>query len=71
MLLANIIIALALLTVLGTLVLGMLNGMLNMRKTGEEARMNSNKLMRYRVFAQAVAVGVLFLMLYLRSKGSA
>jgi len=67
MLLANIIIALALLTVLGTLVLGMLN----MRKTGEEARMNSNKLMRYRVFAQAVAVGVLFLMLYLRSKGSA
>ena len=67
MLLANIIIALALLTVLGTLVMGMLN----MRKTGEEARLQSNKLMRYRVFAQAVAVGVLFLMLYLRSKGGA
>lgn len=67
MLLANIIIALALLTVLATLVMGMLN----MRKTGEEARMKTNKLMRYRVIAQAVAVGVLFLMLYLRSKGSA
>lgn len=66
MLLANIIIALALLTVLATLVMGMLN----MRKTGEEARMKTNKLMRYRVIAQAVAVGVLFLMLYLRSKGS-
>lgn len=67
MLLANIIIALALLTVLATLVMGMLN----MRKTGEEARMKTNKLMRYRVIAQAVAVGVLFMMLYLRSKGSA
>lgn len=61
--LANIIIAIALLTVLGTLILGMLN----MRKTGEEARMKSNKLMRIRVMAQAVAVGALFLMLYLKS----
>jgi hypothetical protein len=65
--LANIIIAIALLTVLGTLILGMLN----MRKTGLEARMKSNKLMRIRVMAQAVAVGALFLMLYLKSQGSA
>ena len=60
--LANIVIIVALLTVLITLVLGMLN----MRKTGEEARLKSNKLMRVRVFAQAVAVGALFLMLYLK-----
>jgi hypothetical protein len=45
--------------------------MLNMRKTGEEARLKSNKLMRLRVFAQAVAVGALFLMLYLKSQGGA
>jgi len=65
--LANIVIIVALLTVLITLILGMLN----MRKTGEEARLKSNKLMRLRVFAQAVAVGALFLMLYLKSQGGA
>ena len=65
--LPNIVIAIALLTVLGTLVLGMAN----MRKTGEEARMKSNKLMRIRVMAQAVAVGALFLMLYLKSNAGA
>lgn len=64
---ANIVIAIALLTVLVTLILGMLN----MRKTGEEARMKSNKLMRLRVLAQAVAVGALFLTLYLKSKSGA
>ena len=60
----NIVVALALLVVLGTLVLGMLN----MAKTGQAAREKSNKLMRYRVFAQAIAVGALFLALYLKSK---
>ena len=60
----NIIMALALLTVLGTLVMGMLN----MRKTGAEARMKSNKLMRLRVLSQAIAVGILFLTLYLKSQ---
>ena len=64
---ANIVIVAALGTVLVTLILGMLN----MRKTGEEARMRSNKLMRLRVFAQAVAVGALFLMLYLKSQNGA
>lgn len=65
--LPNIIIAIALLTVLVTLVLGMLN----MRKTGEEARLKSNQLMRVRVGAQAIAVGALMLVLYLKSQGTA
>lgn len=60
----NILMAVALLTVLVTLVLGMIN----MAKTGEEAREKSNKLMRVRVFAQAGAVGILFLALYLKSQ---
>ena len=64
---ANIVIVVALLTVLITLILGMLN----MRKTGEEARLKSNKLMRIRVFAQAIAVGALFLMLYMKSQTGA
>ncbi|NNC37167.1 MAG: twin transmembrane helix small protein [Hyphomonadaceae bacterium] len=64
---ANIVIVIALLTVLGTLVLGMLN----MRKTGEAARLKSNQLMRIRVGAQAIAVGALMLMLYLKSQGTA
>lgn len=64
---ANIVIVVALLTVLITLIMGMLN----MRKTGEEARLKSNKLMRIRVFAQAIAVGALFLMLYMKSQAGA
>jgi hypothetical protein len=62
----NILIAIALLTVLVTLILGMIN----LAKTGPEARLKSNKLMRIRVIAQAIAVGILFLSLYLKSQGS-
>ena len=61
----NILMAIALLTVLGTLILGMLN----LAKTGQAAREKSNKLMRLRVIAQAVAVGILFLSLYRKSQG--
>lgn len=53
----NILMVLALLTVLGTLVLGMIN----LTKTDEASQIKSNKLMRVRVIAQAVAVGLLFL----------
>ena len=53
----NILMVLALLTVLGTLVLGMIN----LTKMDEASQIKSNKLMRVRVIAQAVAVGLLFL----------
>lgn len=64
MLIINIIIGLALLTVFATLVLGALN----MRKDGMDARLKSNKLMRMRVAAQFVAVIALVLMVYLKRK---
>ncbi|MCF6219907.1 MAG: twin transmembrane helix small protein [Robiginitomaculum sp.] len=64
MLIINIIIGLALLTVFVSLVLGALN----MRKPGQSARLKSNKLMRLRVAAQFVAVLALILMVYIRSK---
>ncbi len=60
----NILIALALVTVFVTLILGALN----MRKTGKEARLRSNKLMRIRVASQFVAVILLFAMIYLKSR---
>jgi len=60
----NILIALALLTVFVTLILGALN----MRKTDKESRRRSNKLMRIRVASQFVAVILLFVMIYLKSK---
>ncbi len=66
MLFINIIIGLALLTVVTTLVLGALN----MRKQGMEARLRSNKLMRLRVASQFVAVIALVLMVYMRSKAA-
>jgi uncharacterized membrane protein len=66
MLIINIIIVLALLTVLASLVMGSLN----MRKQGTAARLKSNKLMRVRVAAQFVAVLALILMVYLRSKST-
>jgi len=60
----NILIALALLTVFVTLILGALN----MRKTDKASRLRSNKLMRIRVASQFVAVILLFAMIYLKSK---
>ena len=56
----NILMALALLTVLGTLILGMIN----LTKTGEEALLKSNKLMRIRIMAQGVAIAVLFIAIW-------
>lgn len=60
----NIIMFGALFTVLLTLVFGMIN----LRAEGEAARIRSNKLMRLRVVAQAVAVLVLFISIYLKNK---
>jgi len=66
MLIINIIIVLALLTVVASLIMGALN----MRKVSMDARLKSNKLMRLRVAAQIVAVIALILMVYLRSKST-
>lgn len=62
-LLANILIVLALGTVLVTLVLGMVQ----LGKKGADARTRSNFLMRYRVITQAVAIGVLFIAFTLKA----
>ncbi len=61
----NILMVLALLTVLGTLVLGMIN----LTKADEASQIKSNKLMRVRIIAQVVAVGLL-LLIVLAKKGA-
>ncbi len=38
-------------------------------KGGDFNRKHANRLMRYRIYAQAIAVALLLLFLYLRSKG--
>jgi len=38
-------------------------------KGGEFNRKHANRLMRYRIYAQAIAVVLLLLFLYIRSKG--
>ncbi len=63
----NILMGLALLTVAVTLVLGMIN----MLKTDKESQLKSNKLMRMRVMAQAAAICILMLALYLKKNAGA
>jgi hypothetical protein len=63
----NLLMAAALLTVFGTLVLGMIN----MAKPGEEAQLKSNKLMRVRVVAQACAIGIFVLVVYIKKQNGA
>ncbi len=38
-------------------------------KGGEFNRKHANRLMRYRIYAQAIAVALILLFLYVRSKG--
>ena len=64
--LANILIGGALFVVLITLVLGMFA----MMDKSPEARLRSNKLMLYRVTAQAVAVGVFFIAVLMKKNGA-
>jgi hypothetical protein len=61
----NIVIILALLVVAGTLVAGLVV----MARGGDVAGKWSNRLMRYRVLAQAVAVVILLLALYIKTQG--
>jgi hypothetical protein len=60
----NILMTVALLTVLATLILGMIN----LVKPGEEAQLRSNKLMRWRVIAQACAVGIFMLVVVIKKQ---
>jgi len=39
-------------------------------KGGDFNRKNANRLMRYRIYAQAIAVALLLLFLFIRSTGS-
>jgi len=60
----NILIGLALLTVLGTLVMGTFALM----DRSPEGRVKSNKMMRYRVYAQGVAIAVFALAVYVKKQ---
>lgn len=63
----NILMGLALLTVFGTLVMGVFH----IGKTDVESQLKSNKLMRVRVGAQACAIVILCLAVYFKSKTGA
>jgi hypothetical protein len=59
---------LAVLAAFGTLIILMI-GIGGFAKGGEFNRKHSNRLMRYRIIAQAVAVILIVAFAYLRSKG--
>lgn len=60
-----IILAVACLVVVAILALGIGS----FAKGGEFSRKNSNRLMRYRIYAQAIAVALLMVFLYFRGTG--
>ncbi len=60
-----ILIILSLVVVAGTL----FAGMATMWVGGDTAEKWSNRLMRYRVLAQAVAIGIILVVIYSRSQG--
>ncbi len=62
---ANILIGAALLVVLGTLIMGFFA---MMDKT-PEGRLKSNKMMRYRVYAQGTAIAVFALAVFMKKNG--
>jgi len=61
-----LIVVLAVLIVLGILLLGLGS----FGKGGEYNRRNANKIMRWRIGAQAVAVALILLYVWLREKGA-
>lgn len=60
-----IIVAIAVLVVLGILMYGVGHFGLG----GENNAKKSNKIMRWRIYAQAIAVALILLFVYLRGKG--
>lgn len=58
------VVAAACLLVLGILIMGI--GTFG--KGGEDNRKNANKLMRYRIYAQAVAVALILVFVYFRQR---
>jgi hypothetical protein len=60
----NILIVVALIVVAGILIAGLVV----MAIGGETSNKWSNRLMRYRVLAQAIAIGILFLVLYFSTR---
>lgn len=64
-LLANILIIIALLAVFATLIMGFMA----MLDRTPEGRIRSNKMMRYRVYAQGVAIVVFFIAVLMKKNG--
>lgn len=60
-----ILVAIAALTVLGILIVG-IGGF---ARGGEFNRKHGNRMMRYRIYAQAVAVALILVFLYFRQSG--
>lgn len=60
-----IIVAIAVLIVLGVL----LTGIGGFAKGGDFNRKHANRIMRYRIYAQAVAIALILLYVYLRRSG--
>ena len=60
-----IVSAIAVLVVLGILILGIGS----FGRGGKDAAKKSNKLMRWRIYAQAVAVALILVFVYVRGKG--
>lgn len=60
-----IIVAISVLVVLGILMFGIGT----FAKGGEFNKKNANKIMRWRIFAQAIAVVLILLFVYLRNSG--
>lgn len=62
---ANILIAIAVLVVIG--ILG--TGLIGFTKGGDFNRKHANRIMRYRIYAQAVAIVLILIVVYLRKSG--
>jgi len=60
-----IVVVIAVLIVLGVL----LTGIGGFAKGGDFNRKHANRIMRYRIYAQAVAIALILLYVYLRSPG--
>ena len=60
-----IVVAIAVLIVVGVL----LTGIGGFAKSGDFNRKHANRIMRYRIYAQAVAIALILLYVYLRRSG--
>lgn len=62
---ASILILVAVLIVVGILT----SGIIGFSKGGDFNRKHANRIMRYRIYAQAVAIALIVIVVYLRKSG--